>query len=158
MGERLFLPTTAAFLARAILEQGRDEEADQFVELSARLAASDDILTHVLWRGVRARILARRAEAGEAETVAPGGGGAGAGDRLRQPPRRRAVFDLAEVLEGSRRREEALAAVSEALRLYELKENTVATSTAPVAPSRAQWSMRRCASGRDRTAAHGESQ
>ena len=129
MGERLFLPTTAAFLARAILEQGRDEEADQFVELSARLAASGDILTHVLWRGVRARILARRSEAAEAEAVAR------EAVALAQETdfvnhRADALLDLAEVLEGSRRREEAFAAVSEALRLYELKENTVATSTA----------------------------
>ncbi|TIL77744.1 MAG: hypothetical protein E5Y76_09525, partial [Mesorhizobium sp.] len=28
MGDRMFLPTTAAFLARAVLEQGRDEEAE----------------------------------------------------------------------------------------------------------------------------------
>ena len=37
MGERMFRSTTAAFLARAVLEQGREEEAEELAELSAQL-------------------------------------------------------------------------------------------------------------------------
>ena len=50
MGERTFRSTTAAFLARALLEQGRDQAADEFAELSSELAASGDLLTQILWR------------------------------------------------------------------------------------------------------------
>ena len=86
MGERAFRSTMAASLARVILEQGRDEEAEDLAKLSAQLAASGDLLTQIRWRRVRARVLARRAEI-------RGGGGARArgigdrrSDRLRQRP------------------------------------------------------------------------
>ena len=84
MGERAFRSTMAASLAMVILEQGRDEEAEDFAKLSAQLAASGDLVTQIRWRRVRARVLARRARD-------PGGGGARArglgdrrSDRLRQ--------------------------------------------------------------------------
>ena len=70
MGERMFRSTTAAFLARAVLEQGRDEEAEELAKLSAQLAAKGDLLSQILWRGVRARVLARRAQFEEAEVLA----------------------------------------------------------------------------------------
>ena len=60
MGEQAFLSTTAAFLARAVFAQERVDEAEELAQLSARLAASGDVLTQVLWRGVQARVLARR--------------------------------------------------------------------------------------------------
>ena len=54
MGDRALLSTTAAFLGQALLAQGREEEAERFAELSAELAADDDVLTQAMWRGVRA--------------------------------------------------------------------------------------------------------
>jgi hypothetical protein len=54
----------------AILEQGRDREAEEVAEMSARLAASGDLLTQILWRRVRARVLVRRAGIREAEALA----------------------------------------------------------------------------------------
>ena len=65
-----FRSTTAAFLARAVLEQGRDEEAEDLAKVSAQLAAKGDLLSQILWRGVRARVLARRAQFEEAESLA----------------------------------------------------------------------------------------
>jgi hypothetical protein len=70
MGERMFLSTTAAFLARAVFQQGRDAEAEDLANTSARLADSDDLLSQVLWRGVRARVLAHRSEIEAAEALA----------------------------------------------------------------------------------------
>ena len=70
MGERAFRSTMAASLGLVILEQGRDEEAEGFAELSAQLAASGDLLTQILWRRVRARMLARRGGVEEAEGLA----------------------------------------------------------------------------------------
>jgi predicted ATPase/class 3 adenylate cyclase len=126
MGERWFLSTTAAFLARAVLEQGRDEEAEELTELSARLAAKGDLLSEVLWRGVRARVLARRAQLADAEALAREAVAlAEATDFVNH--RADALLDLSQVLELSGS-EEAVAVTSEALRLYELKGNEVAAA------------------------------
>ena len=95
MGERAFRSTTAALLARAILEQGRDAEAEEFAALSARLTASGDLLTQVLWRRVRARVLARRAEIRGSRGARARGGGDRRGDRLRQLPGGRAAGPVA---------------------------------------------------------------
>jgi predicted ATPase/class 3 adenylate cyclase len=125
MGERAFRSTTAALLARAILEQGRDEEAEDLAELSARLAASGDLLTQVLWRRVRARVLARRAEVQEAEALAREAVAiAEATDFVNYQAD--TLLDLSQVLEASRSGDEAVATASRALRLYELKGNAVA--------------------------------
>ena len=103
MGERMFLSTTAAFLARSILEQGRDAEAEEFANVSARLAESDDLLSQILWRGVRARVLARRAEIREAEALAREAVTlAEATDFVNH--RADALLDLSHVLEAARRR------------------------------------------------------
>jgi len=128
MGERAFLSTTAAFLARAILEQGRDEEAEDLADQSARLAASRDLLTQVLWRGVRARALARRGEIREAVALAREAVAlAEATDFVNHQAD--ALLDLSEVLEASRHGDEAVVAASGALRLFEMKGNVVAAAT-----------------------------
>ncbi len=129
MGERAFRSTMAATLALAILEQGRDEEAEALAEVSARLGAAGDLLTQIRWRRVRARVLARRAEvqAGEAlarEALAI----AERTDFVNE--RADALIDLSYVLEESRRCDEAVAAASGAVHLYELKGNVVAASAA----------------------------
>ncbi len=129
MGERAFRSTMAATLALVILEQGRDEEAEDLAEVSARLAASGDLLTQIRWRRVRARVLARRAEIQAAEALAREAVAiAEATDFVND--RADALIDLSHVLEASRRCDEAVAAASEALHLYELKGNLVATATA----------------------------
>jgi predicted ATPase len=129
MGERAFRSTTAALLARAILEQGRDEEAEDLAEVSARLAASGDLLTQVLWRRVRARVLARRAEIQEAEGLAREAVAiAEATDFVNY--RADALLDLSQVLEACRKGDEAVSAACGALDLYELKGNVVAAAAA----------------------------
>jgi predicted ATPase/class 3 adenylate cyclase len=127
MGERMFLPTTAAFLARAVLEQGRDEEAEDLAKVSAQLAATGDLLSQILWRGVRARVFARRSQFEEAETLAR------EAVTLAQSTdfvnhRADALLDLSHVLKASRRLDEAVTSAQEALRLYQLKGNLVSAS------------------------------
>jgi predicted ATPase/DNA-binding SARP family transcriptional activator len=72
MGERRFLPTTAAELARAIAAQGPDryEEAIQLLDMSREAAADEDLSTQVIGQGVYARILADRGRYREAEELA----------------------------------------------------------------------------------------
>jgi predicted ATPase/class 3 adenylate cyclase len=127
MGDRMFLPTTAAFLARALLQQGRDEEAEHLTHLSARLAGRDDLLTQILWRGVRARLLARRGDMAEAEALARAAVAlADTTDFVNH--RADAFVDLSHVVEASGGGSEAFTAAAEALRLYETKGNVVAAT------------------------------
>jgi predicted ATPase/class 3 adenylate cyclase len=127
MGERAFRSTMAATLGLVILEQGRDEEAEALAEVSARLGATGDLMTQVRWRRVRARVLARRAEIQAAEALAREALAiAEATDFVNE--RADALIDLSHVLEESRRCDEAVAAASRAVDLYELKGNVVAAA------------------------------
>ena len=124
MGEQAFLSTTAAFLARAVFAQERVDEAEELAQLSARLSAPGDLLTQVLWRGVQARILARRGRLADAETLAQEAVALAArtdflvhhGD---------ALVDLAHILQDSGQRDKAAAAAGEGLHLHEQKGNLV---------------------------------
>ena len=57
--ERNYITTTAAYLAEALYRLERHDEASDFADFSERVAAADDLFTQVLWRGVRAKLLAR---------------------------------------------------------------------------------------------------
>jgi Flp pilus assembly protein TadD len=70
MGDTALLSTTAAFLGQSLIAQGRADAADELAAESARLAAPDDLVTQVLWRGVRARTLVARGGGDEAEDLA----------------------------------------------------------------------------------------
>jgi tetratricopeptide (TPR) repeat protein len=70
MGERNYIATTAALLAEAVRAQGRGDDALELASFSADAASDDDVLTQVLWRLVRARVMAERGTADEAEALA----------------------------------------------------------------------------------------
>ena len=120
MGERGLLATTAAMLAQALYAQGRYEEARRHCDVSEAAAPEEDLVTHTMWRGVRAKLLARagRLEAAEAlardalELIEPT-------DLLTM--RADAFHDLAEVLGLQGRADEAGAATSRANELLEQK-------------------------------------
>jgi class 3 adenylate cyclase/tetratricopeptide (TPR) repeat protein len=119
-GEGTLLAATAAMLARALHAQGRDEEAEWECGVSQRYAATGDQPTQVMWRGVRARILARRGRLAEAEALAR------EAVRLAEPTdliviRGDALLDLADVLDAAARPRAADAAVRQGLALYERK-------------------------------------
>jgi tetratricopeptide (TPR) repeat protein len=127
MGDRALLSTTAAFLGQALLVQGRMEEAESLAELSAELAAGDDLITQVMWRGVRARGLAERGRLEEAERLAQEAVTlAGKTDFVNH--RADALVDLGVVLRLFRRPYDAQAVLGQALRLYEQKGNAVAAA------------------------------
>jgi class 3 adenylate cyclase/tetratricopeptide (TPR) repeat protein len=119
-----FLATTTAMLAQAVYAQGRLAEADELCRMTAGAVADDDIVTQVIWRGVKAKILARagrceRAQALAREAVAL----VEATDLLSHHGD--AMLDLAEVLRTCSRTEESDRAVRTALSLYEEKGNIV---------------------------------
>ena len=70
LGETGVLSTTAANLSRAVVLQGRFDEAERHAAVSRRSASRDDLYSQVVWRGTSARILLHRGELGAAEAVA----------------------------------------------------------------------------------------
>ena len=70
IGELSWLSTVAGILAEAGYAQGRYDEAEESLRISEETAGSDDAYSQVLLRGVRAKILARRGEAGDASSLA----------------------------------------------------------------------------------------
>jgi DNA-binding SARP family transcriptional activator len=123
MGEKGFLATTAALLARAIAAQGQNRyaEASRLIVVSQD-AAGEDLSAQIIGQGVSARILAgggRHAEATELASAAVAL--AAQTDLLSQHAD--ALLDLAQVLAASGSIKEAQAAATEALDLYRRKGN-----------------------------------
>ncbi|MDQ1373412.1 MAG: hypothetical protein QOJ09_750, partial [Actinomycetota bacterium] len=113
----------AALLARALLAQGRAEEAEALTFESERLGGAD-IKTAISWRAVRAEALAQRGAVDEALALAR------AAVALAEPTD--ALLDqadthlaLATVLQIAGRAAEAVASASRAAELYERKGATV---------------------------------
>jgi predicted ATPase/class 3 adenylate cyclase len=129
MGERGFSSTIAGFLAQALYAQGDYQEAGRFSRASQVAAAPGDVISQMLWRTSRAKILARQGDLKQAEALAR------EAVRMGEPTdlvntRADALSDLAEVLAVASRREEALVALEEAARLYEQKGNLTALQRA----------------------------
>jgi tetratricopeptide (TPR) repeat protein len=122
MGDSLLLSTTAAMLAQAVLAQGRAEEAEALTQVSERTTAADDIVTQAIWRGTRARALAGRGRHDEARLLAEEAVALLARTDLLNH-RADALCDLAEVLRLGGSGERGQATLSEALALYEEKQN-----------------------------------
>ena len=119
LGDKGILSTCAARLAGYIYEQGRYDEAEELSRMSEDLAATEDYPSQVGWRITRARVLARRGDAG-AERVAL--------DAVELAERTDAYqmhgdaeLALADVLRLSGDADGAVAAAERALALYERK-------------------------------------
>jgi DNA-binding SARP family transcriptional activator len=129
MGDRNGLSDVAAFLAEAVLLQGRDEEALALTVLSEQWAVAEDVPVQVEWRGTRAKALARRNERTEAELLAA--------DAIALAERTDflnahadALMALGNVLLAGGRLDEAAGAIGEAVTLYERKRNVVSAERA----------------------------
>ncbi len=123
IGETYFLSSMAATLARALLAQGRGDEALTWVETAERTAGGDDIDAQAECRCVRALILARAGSLDEAEALARKGVELAA--QLETPALRGASLgDLATVLLHANRPDEARQALGEALAVYAAKGDT----------------------------------
>jgi len=136
MGERGVRSTLAAFLARAVAAQGRDDEAEEYTRFSEETAGSDDLVTQVVWRSTRAGILARRGELRQAETLAEEAVSAAA-DTDYLDLRGSTLVGLAEVLILAGRDDDAAIAAGRAAEAFARKGNVVAARRATeLAPAR----------------------
>jgi tetratricopeptide (TPR) repeat protein len=129
LGERSYLSTAAGNLAQALYQLDRLDEADDWAGSAAKLGASDDAITQMLWRQVRAKVLARRGEHGEAERLAREA--VSTAEETDMPDAQGDVYaDLAEVLFLADRSQEAAEALEQAVERYERKGNVVSTELA----------------------------
>ena len=124
LGERSMLSTAAGRLAQALYALDRLDEADAWARRSEELGASDDMFTQMLWRQVRAKVLARRGEHPEAERLVREAVAIGEKTDLLDP-QGNLYADLAEVLLLAGKPDKEVAALEQALARYERKENLV---------------------------------
>jgi ATP/maltotriose-dependent transcriptional regulator MalT len=127
VGERAWLSTIAALLGRAVIEQGRLDEAEALTVTSEQTASADDVVSQVFWRATRAQVRALRGDEDGAvflarEAVAL----ASETDFVNM--RADALADLAEVLCTLGRPEDALPVLDEALSRYEAKGNVASAA------------------------------
>ena len=124
MGERGVRSTLSGFLADVLCGLGEDEEAARFVSFTEEAAGLADLVPQVLWRRVRARLLARNEDRERALELAEE-----AVERAAQTDyldfRGDTLRCHAEVLAAAGREQEAAAALEEARQEYERKGNTV---------------------------------
>jgi class 3 adenylate cyclase/tetratricopeptide (TPR) repeat protein len=124
LGEKSYLSTLAGKLAQALYALDRLEEAESWALRSAELGASDDLITHMLWRQARSKVLARRGEAVEAERLALEA--VAVSQKTDFLDAQGDVYaDLAEVLLLGDSPKEAGAALRQALERYQRKGNIV---------------------------------
>jgi class 3 adenylate cyclase/tetratricopeptide (TPR) repeat protein len=128
LGEQsFFLSAAAGNLARALYALDRLDEADAWAGRAAELGATNDAETEMLWRQVRAKVLARRGEHDEAQRLASEAVAIGEGTDILNG-QGDASADLAEVLSLAGRAEEAAEALEQALERYERKGNVVSAA------------------------------
>jgi Flp pilus assembly protein TadD len=124
LGEQGWLSTVAGYTAEALYRLGRDDEAWQLTDKAEEASATDDVISQMLIRQVRAKLLARRGELAEAERLAREA--VALGDPTDAPDvKAGARRDLATVLGAAGKRDEALDALHEARSLYLAKGHTV---------------------------------
>jgi hypothetical protein len=115
------LSTYAAMHGLALCKLGRYDEAELLAQQGRELGEPEDVMTQHLWRQAQALVESARRRHAEAERLARE-----AVDLSRRSDsplsQSNALSDLAHVLEAADRREEASAALREALALYERKE------------------------------------
>jgi class 3 adenylate cyclase/tetratricopeptide (TPR) repeat protein len=120
LGEKGYLSTIAFYVADALLEQGRVDEAEDLTRLSEEATAPDDNASLVGWRRTRALVLASRGDLDEAERL--GREALELASRCDSSMQTAdAAFALATVLEQLGRVEEAGAEAKTAVDLYMAK-------------------------------------
>src|SRR5206468_514411 len=70
MGEKSFVSTLAAQLARVLALRGKLDEAARFAELGREASPADDWASQISWRSALTQVLARRGDLDEAARLA----------------------------------------------------------------------------------------
>jgi class 3 adenylate cyclase/tetratricopeptide (TPR) repeat protein len=129
VGEMAWQHTLIALLAEAVREQERYDEAEELARKAEEMAGGEDVWSQVLWRGVVARVRARRGEVEAAE------------DLIREALalvddtdsielEGMALLACADIREVAGRHAEAAEAAEAAMRLFERKGDVLAVRRA----------------------------
>ena len=116
--------TIAAMLARVLLRLGRDDQAEELLEVCEKDSAEHQLDNQIKWRELRALVLANRGELEEAVRLAR----EAVDMALRSEQvnsQADAYFDLGVVLRAAGRPDEAIRAATRARELFEEKGNLV---------------------------------
>jgi predicted ATPase/class 3 adenylate cyclase len=123
-GGRSALAVVAANLARVLILQERDGEAEALIQVCVEAASKSQLDTQIKWRQLQAIVLARRGKIEEAERFAREA--VELSQRSQQlDAQAEALLDLAEVLRINGSLKEAIEQAERALDLYERKGNLV---------------------------------
>ncbi|MBV8988901.1 MAG: hypothetical protein JO372_10115, partial [Solirubrobacterales bacterium] len=119
-GDHGRLSSAAALLGRVLYAQGRYDDCWRYNQISEQTASEDDVVSQVVWRGTRAKLLARAGQAPAAqELVSSAVAKAGASDFFLL--RGDVLRDRAEVLKISNRLDPAARDLEQARALYSRK-------------------------------------
>jgi len=135
IGEVSWLSTDAGILAEAVYAQGGYDEALRLTRISEELAGAEDVYSHILWRSVRAKVLARRGEIAEAIRLATASGRLAEGTDFLHL-RWHDLMCRAETFRLAGRAADADAAAEEAARIATAKGNVVGVRLAHEARGR----------------------
>jgi class 3 adenylate cyclase/tetratricopeptide (TPR) repeat protein len=127
LGEHGWMSTVAGLAAEALYRLGRDDEAWAQTEKAEAAGAHDDVITQMLIRQVRAKVLARRGEHAEAERLAREALAFGEPTDMLDA-QGVAHLDLAIVLTAAGRPDEAVEELMRARTLFARKGNIVSVA------------------------------
>jgi class 3 adenylate cyclase/tetratricopeptide (TPR) repeat protein len=132
LGDTAFRSLAAGQLAASLYALGNVDQADQWTQTAEELASGDDVVSQMLWRQVRAKLLARAGQHADAERLAAEAVTLGEQtDMLNWYAN--ALMDLGEVYRLGGRLDEARTQLEHALGLYEQKGNRVSAAKARAA-------------------------
>jgi tetratricopeptide (TPR) repeat protein len=129
MGEKYYLSTTSAFLAEALYQQDRLEDAAGYCAICRELASPDDISSQFLWRSIQGKILARTGDLENAQSL--GKEAVALIDPTEDPDAAAStLLDLAEIYELGGRLDDARDAARQAEALLDAKQDIVSRERA----------------------------
>ncbi len=129
LGDSAFRSLAAGQLAASLYELGHLEQARTWTESAEELSSRDDVVSHMLWRQVRAKLLAQEGGHVEAERLAVEAVSLGNETEMLNW-QANALRDLAEVYLIGRRSPEGQAYLEKAVELYGQKGNVASASRA----------------------------
>jgi ATP/maltotriose-dependent transcriptional regulator MalT len=122
LGERSHFSSLTHELSNAVFLQGRYDEAEQLTHECEQSSRPNDVHSQILWRSIRAKVLAHKGEFEAAEELARVAVTIAAQSDL-YPAHADALMDLAHVLELRGELQAAALSIEEAIHFYTLKGN-----------------------------------
>jgi tetratricopeptide (TPR) repeat protein len=122
IGEKSHFSSLAHALSDVVFLQGRYEEAEQLTRECEEASRPNDVHSQILWRSIRAKVLAHKGDFDAAEELARVSVTFAAESDF-HPAHAEALMDLAHVLELRGEREAAARSVEKAISFFGLKGN-----------------------------------